>query len=189
MLDNARVLDLGAGSGLLSRILAAHLPIRDVHLVDVSEKMLSQAASHGVFSSLNLTTSVLDLSRPEQLSGSYDAIVSSLAIHHLTQLEKQQLYQHLPRLLKPGGVFLNADQVLGPTPELENKYRLHWRATVEKSPISQGDLDAALDRMRADKMDTLELQLDALRSAGLVNVDCWYKNYSFCVFGGEKTQS
>lgn len=33
-------------------------------------------------------------------------------------------------------------------------------------------------------MATLDIQLRWLEAAGFQNVDCWYKNFSFTVFGG-----
>jgi tRNA (cmo5U34)-methyltransferase len=37
-----------------------------------------------------------------------------------------------------------------------------------------------------NRPDTLEDQLAALRSAGYLDVDCFYKNGMFAVFGGKK---
>ena len=43
----------------------------------------------------------------------YDGVISSLSIHHFEDEAKQALYGRIFQLLKPGGVFVNADQVLG----------------------------------------------------------------------------
>lgn len=39
------------------------------------------------------------------------AVWSALAIHHLTAPEKQALFAEILRMLRPGGVFMNADQL------------------------------------------------------------------------------
>jgi cyclopropane fatty-acyl-phospholipid synthase-like methyltransferase len=43
----------------------------------------------------------------------FDAIVSALAIHHLEDAEKRSLFARIHERLRPGGVFVNAEQVVG----------------------------------------------------------------------------
>jgi len=88
--------------------------------------------------------------------------------------------------LSPGGTFVNADQVLGTTPELEKLYRQQWVDKVGAMGISDEELNAAKKRMEYDRMAPLEDQLGWLEAAGFVDIDCWYKNFSFAVFGGRK---
>ncbi|MEH2446781.1 MAG: hypothetical protein V7K18_13605 [Nostoc sp.] len=118
------------------------------------------------------------------LGGSYNLIISALSIHHLSDVDKELLYQRIYDVLNPGGIFVNADQVLGKTPDLEQLYRKHWLDSVSAKNISKEDLKAAQKRMEYDRMATLDIQLHWLEAAGFQNVDCWYKNFSFAVFGG-----
>jgi tRNA (cmo5U34)-methyltransferase len=50
--------------------------------------------------------------------------------------------------------------------------------------VSQEDLKTAQKRMEYDCMTPLDVQISWLEAAGFQNVDCWYKNFSFAVFGG-----
>ena len=59
---------------------------------------------------------------------------------------------------------------------------------MKASGISEEDLDAALERMKIDKLATLDNQLSWLRNAGFRQLDCWYKNYSFAVYSGSKVR-
>jgi tRNA (cmo5U34)-methyltransferase len=120
------------------------------------------------------------------LVGSYDIVISALSIHHLSDPEKEHLYQQIYALLNPEGMFINADQVLGKTPDLENLYRQNWLDSVRAGGLSEADLQAAQKRMEYDRMSPLDIQLSWLEAAGFQNVDCWYKNFSFAVFGGYK---
>jgi tRNA (cmo5U34)-methyltransferase len=40
--------------------------------------------------------------------------------------------------------------------------------------------------MKYDRMAPLNTQLRWLEEAGFQDVDCWYKNFSFAVFGGHR---
>jgi len=48
-------------------------------------------------------------------AGPWDAIVSALAIHHLEDDGKRDLFARAHDALGDGGVFVNAEQVSGPT--------------------------------------------------------------------------
>ena len=128
---------------------------------------------------------VLDYAR-EPLPGEYDAVVSALSIHHLDGTEKRELFREVYRVFCDGGVFVNADQVLGSTPEIEALYRETWLRQVRESGVGEVDLAAALVRMREDKPSTLEEQKAWLEEAGFRQVDCPYKNHGFAVYDGCK---
>ena len=180
------VLDLGAGTGLLSARILAHAPNAHVVLVDLSEHMLAQArvrfAEVGTQVEFRLSNFAV-----EPFLGSYDAIVSALAIHHLPATEKRKLFLKAYNHLKPKGIFINADQVLGPSAGIEAQYRRHWLTQVQAAGVSAATLAAALERMQEDQMSTLVEQLAWLEEAGFQEVNCWYKNYSFVVYSGTKT--
>ncbi|MNZ81862.1 hypothetical protein D3C78_1005430 [compost metagenome] len=83
-------------------------------------------------------------------------------------------------------MFVNADQVLGPTPFLESLYIKDWKQRIESSDLSLEEIKAAYERIKLDKMGTLEFQMSALKSIGFLDVDCVYKNYNFVVLYGKK---
>lgn len=180
-----KVLDLGAGTGLYSGMVQAVFPRAEFTLVDLAVEMLEKAKSR--FTSMGKSPRILIADYIEaDLGGPYDLAISALSIHHLSDSDKQRLYQRIYNVLNPGGMFVNADQVLGKTPELEKLYRQNWLDSVRALGISDEDLDAALKRMEYDRMATLDIQLSWLEAAGFQDVDCWYKNFSFAVFGGRR---
>lgn len=182
--ESFSVLDLGAGTGLMSLFVHSRFPHASITLTDISDKMLDRAKER--FSDSAGSFSYLISDYRDGLRGKYDIIISALSIHHLDAGEKKKLFSAVYLSLETGGVFINADQVLGCTPSIEKIYRSRWMDFVEKSGLTKEELSAALDRLKEDKMDTLDDQLSWLKSAGFGSVDCWYKNYSFVVYSGTK---
>ena len=180
-----RILDLGAGTGLLSMFVSKQFPNAKVTLVDASGEMLKKA--HDRFSGeAHRFEFVLADYAEVPLPGPYDAVVSALSIHHQTDEKKAALFRKIFGALAGGGVFINADEVLGATPEIERRYRDAWLRQIRERKVSDEDLAASFERMKEHRLATLEAQLTWIKEAGFEYVDCWYKNYSFVVFGGYK---
>ena len=183
--DDIRVLDLGAGTGLLSDKIARAFPRARITLTDVSSEMLGAARRRFAGEPGRFELRLMDYAE-EPLSGEYDAVVSALSVHHLDGDEKRELFRKVYGILRDEGVFVNADRVLGETPEREARYREAWLRRVRERGVSEGDLSAALVRMREDKSSTLDEQRVWLEEAGFRGVGCWYKDYGFAVYGGRK---
>jgi tRNA (cmo5U34)-methyltransferase len=179
------VLDLGAGTGLLSVLVGAAVPGAHVTLVDAAAGMLAVAAEHLTSRRVPHRRIVADLRDPLP-AGPYHAVVSALAIHHLPDHDKIDLYRRIRDALAPGGVFVNADQVAGPTPALERQYDEVWQATVSALGTTGQELAAARERMAFDRPAPAEAQCEWLREAGFTEVDCYYKWWRFAVFGGRR---
>ena len=90
-----KVVDLGCGTGELTRQLADTLPKSDVTGLDSSPQMLEKAAS---YASANLRFTPGDQT---QLSGEWDLIFSNAALHWSEN--HAALIPNLYRLLNPGG--------------------------------------------------------------------------------------
>ncbi|MFG2069368.1 class I SAM-dependent methyltransferase [Micromonospora tulbaghiae] len=179
------VLDLGAGTGLLSLLLAAAVPGVRLTLVDGAPGMLAVAAGHLDARGVPHRTVHADLADPLP-AGRYDAVVSALAIHHLDDSGKRALYRRAADALVPGGVFVNAEQVAGPTPALDRRYDEVWTARITELGSDAEEIGAARERMRHDRPAPVADQCRWLAEAGLVDVDCFFKEWRFAVFGGQR---
>ncbi|MEU2613604.1 class I SAM-dependent methyltransferase [Micromonospora sp. NPDC007271] len=179
------VLDLGAGTGLLSLLLAAAVPGVRLTLVDAAPGMLAVAADHLSARAVPHRTVRADLADPLP-AGRYDAVVSALAIHHLTDEGKRVLYRRAAEALVPGGVFVNAEQVAGPTPALDQRYDEVWTARITELGSDGEEIAAARERMRHDRPAPVADQCRWLAEAGLADVDCFFKEWRFAVFGGRR---
>jgi len=182
------VIDLGAGTGLLSGFIAAAFPAVRLTLLDIAPAMLERARERFAGHSDRVRLMTADLAGL-RIERSYDAIVSALAIHHLADAAKRKLFKAIYAGLKPGGVFVNAEQVLGPTPAVERRYRENWLERVRALGVSEEDLAAALERMKMDRCATMAAQIEWLNEAGFSDADCAYKDGMFAVIGASKPPS
>jgi tRNA (cmo5U34)-methyltransferase len=184
--EELSVLDLGAGTGLLSQHLAHALPCARFTLIDVAGRMLDVARERFAGEPEGRFRFVVGDLAALPLPARQDVVVSALAIHHLADDGKRRLFARIHEALVPGGVFVNAEQVLGATPEVERRYHASWLARVRAAGVPEADLDAALERMRADRMATLDDQLRWLREAAYRNVHCAFQDERFAVYAGTR---
>ena len=121
--DVKRVLDLGTGNGRLLSLVKLNNPEVEGVALDFSEPMLEQARKRFA-EDKHVTIAKHDFSflLPSKQFGCFDAVVSSLAIHHLTHPRKRQLYKEIFNILSPKGIFCNLERVASPTQNLHLKF-------------------------------------------------------------------
>ena len=175
--------ELGAGSGLFSAMLRKAFPKAHLTLIDFSENMLALARQRLGADDPRITFLLSDYTT-QPLPANADAIVSSLSIHHLEDERKRALLPRILEALRPGGIFVNADHIAGPTPELEERYQQRWLRDVRALGATEQQIADSLFRQKEDRRTPVAPQLAWLREAGFANVDCWYKHSSFAVMSG-----
>lgn len=183
--ESPEILDVGAGTGLLSALLLEKYPTATITLLDISEMMLAVAQER--FSGRgNVTFRTGDYSRVD-LGGPYDLVCSALSIHHLEPADKRRLFGRIFSALRPGGLFVNADQAEGETPYFTGKYREYWDDFLKNGPLNTSE-NAEIRRRRdtLDKNEKLSVQLAWLHEAGFSAVDVVYKNRNFIVTAAGK---
>ncbi len=181
-----RVLDLGAGTGLLSAAVAARYPRALLTLVDLSPAMLRVAEQRFADGKgERITFQVMNYCE-KPLTGTYDLVISALSIHHLADTAKIDLFGKIHTILEPGGMFINADLVRGENVVAEKICYHTWLRKVREKGVKEETLDAALERTKEDRLSPLSSQMEWLREAGFIDVANWYRYYSFAVFSGTK---
>jgi tRNA (cmo5U34)-methyltransferase len=120
--------------------------------------------------------------------GKYDAIVSSLALHHLvTDDDKRRFYRRIYDAPDSGGVFYNTDVVLASNDFLQAVYMREWRAFM-RGAVSEAEIEGKwIPKYHAeDRPAKLVEQLSWLTEVGFVDVDVLWKHFNFAVYGGVK---
>jgi tRNA (cmo5U34)-methyltransferase len=179
------ILDIGAGTGLLSAFMLQKFPDASMTLLDIAENMLDIARQR--FSGReNIRYVISDYSRSD-LFGPYDIICSALSIHHLAPEDKRRLFQRIYSALKPGGMFVNADQADGETPYFRGRYLEYWNDFLKEGPLSDAQHAEILKRRDTlDLNEKLSVQLRWLQESGFSDVDVVYKNRTFIVTVAQK---
>jgi tRNA (cmo5U34)-methyltransferase len=183
--DRFELLDLGAGTGLLSAMIAEAFPNARLTLFDLTPDMLTIARERLKPLGKRVKFVTADLAKAAP-SKPFDAVVSALAIHHLPDSGKRHLFVDIFRYLTPGGAFINADQVAGESAAIDERARQMWIKRARELKVSERDLNAALMQMKQDMPATVGQQLAWLREAGFAEVSCSYRNLIFAVLSGNK---
>ena len=163
----SRVLDIGTGDGRLIALIREERGGVEAVGIDFSPPML--AAARERFDGVAWIVEH-DLTDPLPDMGGFDAIVSSLVIHHQPDERKRSLYRELFELLEPGGVFLNLEHVASATQALHAEFL--------------GLIDEEDDH--SDQLAPVEAQLEWLREAGFADVDCMWKWRELALLHGRK---
>jgi tRNA (cmo5U34)-methyltransferase len=190
-----RFCDLGAGDGGFAELVMETFPDSTGVLVDFSEPMLAAAQRRLAGKEDRWQIVRGDLSTPAWRDGlpageRYDAIVSRLAIHHLPDERKRELYREAFDLLAAGGLFLNWEHVetRGLAEGLFDEFfreRLLEAERERDNPRTLEEVMASYDDAADD--DILcepETQCDWLRNIGFERVDTYFKLPGLAVFGG-----
>ncbi|MCC7553590.1 MAG: class I SAM-dependent methyltransferase [Methanobacteriaceae archaeon] len=182
--DNPKVLDLGAGTGLLSKYLLEKYPNAEITLVDLADKMLNKARER--FKDCTNFKYVNDDYLNCNFSEKFDIVISSLSIHHLKENDKKLVYKKAYDLLNENGIFLNADQVLSSSKRLDESFKNKIDKKILNSPLDEKYIKIANDRKKLDNPSLLTLQIKWLKDIGFKHVDVPYKYYIFTVIYAEK---
>jgi len=208
----SRVLDLGCGPGSLMLVLLEAFPEAEVYGLDFDPTMLLLARARLAQYGARAHVCLADLrtaSWAEALPGAADVVVSATALHWLTTKELAALYRQVAGLLRPGGVFLNADHVGSAYVPIQKGWERHRQAmrAQERAAGEPGaddwdgfwdgyaralgvDIEAIHGRMLGgweggvEEGLPLAWHLDELRRCGFRAVDCFWRCDCDAIYGG-----
>jgi ubiquinone/menaquinone biosynthesis C-methylase UbiE len=167
--------DLGAGTGFVTTALAPM--VSSVLAVDISTAMAASLAEQAARDGLqNVSTEVTDLRKFQLPAASVDLVVSSYALHHLSDADKRALAARAARWLRPGGRLVIADMMFGRGRSQRDRHILRQKvaALAAKGPGGWWRIAKNLARyglgVGQEHPATPEFWQSALRDAGLAQV-------------------
>jgi len=184
--DELTALDLGCGTGILSHLLLRSFPNARVTALDLADSMLD-ACRHNLSKYSDRLITRQGNFAEDNIGEGYDIVISGLSIHHLSNTEKQRLYEQVFIALNPGGIFLNREIVLGDSDYLTDQYHTLWRKYMELN--GEDDMKWFTTYKDEDIPASLGDQMAWLKYAGFVDIACHWRYLNFAVFGGRKPEN
>lgn len=185
--DSINIIDLGCGTGYVSMNIKERFPNSKLTCLDFAENMIAQAKIR--MSKYRNVNFILEDIRKFEFDKKYDAVVSSLALHHLeTKKDKIKFYKKIFDALEPEGVFYNSDIILGSNETLHELYVSKWKEFMAKSlPGDEIEDTWMAKHHREDRPEVLLDQISWLKDIGFKQIDIVWKYYNFAVYGGTKS--
>ena len=177
------ILDLGAGTGLLSEFVMQKFPSASLTLLDESAEMLSKAQLRLEQYSPQIVIQPMTAPLP---TGKFHAVISSLAIHHLPDDDKRNLFSRIFQSLESGGIFINGEQILGETEWQQQLFEDTHLDGARALGSDEEEIRAAEERMTYDICSTLREQVSWLHEIGFQNADSFFHSFRFAVYAGWK---
>ena len=184
--DKFKVLDLGCGTGNVTKAIKERFPMANISCIDIADNMIQMAKIKledyryikyytGDFSEFNFEST-------------YDVVVSSLALHHIrTDEDKKKFYSKIYEVLKPGGLFLNSDSVLGSNENLNILYREKWiDFMLQNVPETEIQEKWLLTEKKEDFPAPLTSHLRWLGETEFESIDVVWKYYGYAVYCGTR---
>ncbi len=196
--ESFRLLDLGAGMGRFTNKIKKKFPKASIVCLDGSANMLDVAKETlgGNDEKTSFVCQNFDESSwIEAISGKFDVIVSTGAIHHISDQRNQPLLKEVFGLLNDGGYFINSDLFKSKYDVLNEKYYDDvWASHIQRKTSEVLNIDRSIEEVRkrmyaaldkeGDNPSTIEDQLHNLHEAGFSVADCVWQYYHLAVIVG-----
>lgn len=203
-----RVLDIGCGTGSLMLRVLEEFPRAGVYGIDFDPTLLVLVEKRlGKFGErVHLVqTDLRDKSWLKLVPVPIDSAVSATALHWLSPEQLARLYGQLGGILRPGGIFLNADHVRSDCKKIQAGWQQHREQVRRKEGNSDADdwegfWDAYGQALRIDIKEfrgkftepwegseeglPLEWHFEKLKASGFETVDCFWRLDCDAIYGG-----
>jgi tRNA (cmo5U34)-methyltransferase len=166
------IVDLGTGTGALSRRCLDRLPRARVVGIDADTDVLMIAARR-----LGPRATFLAGSFTRTAIPSCDAVVSSIALHHVpTRAAKLRLYRRMRAAVRRGGRIVSVDCYPASDAALALVQHRAWRAHLRRTYDGRATTALFHAWARDDHYMPLEAETDIMHAAGLRTEVVWRKD-------------
>ena len=108
-LTDKKILDVGTGTGTMAVMVKQAFPSAEVVGLDGDPQILEIARSKAQSLGIEIQFDQGMSFELPYLDGSFDVVLTSMMLHHLTREDKQSTAREMYRVLRPGGKLFGAD--------------------------------------------------------------------------------
>ena len=203
------VVDLGCGTGSLMAAVLERIPDVRVVGIDFDPTMLFLAEARLMPFGNRAKIEYCDLRQPSwcaAIKEQANAVISATALHWLNPPQLAELYGQIARILRKGGIFLNADHVASRYPAVQRVWEKNRKRMRREEPFTHSDdwngfwkeyseaLGIDVEELHGKILGgweggvkeglPLTWHFDVLREIGFSHVDCFWRNDCDAIYGG-----
>jgi len=184
--EKIKVIDLGCGTGTISKKVKERFVNAEITCVDLAESMLKMSKEKlKNFDGISYKQGDF---KEFEFTENYHVVISSLALHHLdTDGDKEKFYKKIYKALNENGVFYNADVIIGENSYNQELFMEKWKEFMAKNvgidEVENKWLPKYLEEDKPTKINNHKLMLE---NVGFLEFDVCWKYYNFAVFGATK---
>lgn len=159
------ILELGCGTGRLTGLIRDACPRAEITGIDLSDEMLDKARTKPSLAGVKFVTGDIRNPWPET---QYDAIITTLCLHHLAKHEKEDIVTRASRALEPDGRFICGD-IFRADHTYENQLIIEaWQHSMMNENVSRDAITTMTTQYanNLSRISTLPLFRDQLTKAG-----------------------
>ena len=204
----SRVLDIGCGTGSLMVPILQEFPAAEVWGVDFDATLLALAQNRLAKFGGRVKLVRADLRKKgwtDIVGEPFDAIVSATALHWFSPAQLSRLYKQFAGILKPGGIFLNADHAGSRCEGIQKDWQDQRNSHMRKYKNSGSDdwdgfwqaygqaLKVDIGKFRKELTGSwvgselglpLQWHFEKLKASGFEAVDCFWRLEFDAIYGG-----
>jgi len=175
------ILEIGCGTGNLTKLILQKYPESTIHLVDISKNMIDSCKNE--FKSFdNIKYYCNDFRELDNNIPDCDLVLSSISIHHITDDEKKILFKRVHGKLTLNGAFCYSDQFSSFDDEIYKKNISLWKRESMQKGSNQKEWDMWMKHQDDhDYHAPLGEQSKWLGDAGFKNVECVWRHLLWSV--------
>lgn len=185
-----KILDIGCGTGTLAKKLKENFPLTQITCLDFANNMID-IAKEKLFEYQDDIDFLTGDFNKLKIKEKYDVVVSCFALHHISgDREKIKTYQNIYKKLNEGGIFLNADIILGVNNFTKHLYLQKWKDFIGQSFPEKVIEEELLPKYQAgDNPAELFKHLKWLEKSGFRDVETIWKYFNFAIWSGRKGEN